>query len=215
MYSKNKAKKINLENFSNFILIYLYKMTAQNLKLYMIMLGCTPDGRLTEQHDIFFGISSSLKELVPEMNAFWPEAKGEIHIDAWREVTSVDGYAIEIISRGMASRNDEKLFFINLGGYKQHEFEEYHYKLLTVAPALSAATKKSKETAFYKHFGFKGAVSHIDDKYGIDVDDIYNVEDILAPHDKEKYQLKISKDENSQEDTLHIGYLKIDKLLKS
>lgn len=213
MYSKNKAKKINLENFIDFILIYIYKMTTQNLKLYMIMLGCTLDRRLTEQHDIFFGISSSLKELIPEMNAFWPEAKGRMHVDAWREVTSVDGYEIVITPKGTASQNDKKLFFINLGGYKQNEFEEYHYKLLTVATSLSEATKKSKETAFYKHFGFEGAVSHIDDKYGIDVDDIYNIEDILAPHDKEKYQLKISKAENIQEDTLHIGYLKIDKLL--
>jgi hypothetical protein len=24
------------------------------LKLYMVMLGCTPEGRFTEQHDIFF-----------------------------------------------------------------------------------------------------------------------------------------------------------------
>lgn len=65
MYSKNKAKKINLENFSNFILIYLYKMTAQNLKLYMIMLGCTPDGRLTEQHDIFFWNQQFIERISP------------------------------------------------------------------------------------------------------------------------------------------------------
>lgn len=186
---------------------------VENLKLYMIMLGCTPDGRLTEQHDIFFGIGSSLKELIPEMNAFWPEAKGRIHIDAWREVTSVEGFSIEIVPREMNIDPSEKLFFINLGGYKPGEFEEYHYKLLTVAPSLSVATKTSKETAFYKHYGFTGAVSHIDDKYGIDVDDAYQIEDILAPHIKEKYQLKISKKIFLSEDTFHIGYLKIDKAL--
>ena len=42
------------------------------LKLYMVMLGCTPKGRFTEQHDIFFGIGNSLKELIPNMKAFWP-----------------------------------------------------------------------------------------------------------------------------------------------
>ena len=36
-------------------------------KLYMIMLGCRPEGRYTEQHDIFFGIGTSLKELIPNM----------------------------------------------------------------------------------------------------------------------------------------------------
>lgn len=183
------------------------------LKLYMVMLGCTPDGRLTEQHDIFFGIGTSLKELLPEMNAFWPEAKGRIHIDAWREVTAVDGFSIGIVARETFTGNENQLFFINLGGYKQHEFEEYHYKILTVTPTLAAATKKSKETAFYRHYGFKGATSHIDDKYGIDVDDIYEVEDILGSHLKEKYGLKITEDPNAPEDKLHIGYLKISKLI--
>ncbi|MBC7439220.1 MAG: DUF1543 domain-containing protein, partial [Flavobacterium sp.] len=44
------------------------------MKLYMIMLGCKPEGRLTEQHDIFFGIGNSLKELIPSMKNLWKEA---------------------------------------------------------------------------------------------------------------------------------------------
>lgn len=185
------------------------------LKLYLVIIGCTPDGRLTEQHDTFFGIGESLKDLVPDMIAFWPEAKGIIHIDSWREVTSVDGYLIEIIEKQEDYSSSEKLFFMNLGGYKPGELEEYHYKLLTVSETLSVATKKSKETAFYKHYGFKGATSHIDEKYGIDIDNAYKVEDILAPHIKEQFQLKITKNENAVEDELHIGYLRIEKLLKS
>jgi hypothetical protein len=59
------------------------------------------------------------------MKAFWPEAKGKIHIDAWREVTIVDNFSIEIVAKKTVSNN---LFFINLGGYKENEFEEYHYK---------------------------------------------------------------------------------------
>ena len=56
----------------------------------MIMLGCTPKGRLTEQHDIFFGIGNSLTELIPYIKEFWPEAKGKIHIDAWQKITFID-----------------------------------------------------------------------------------------------------------------------------
>ena len=62
------------------------------MKLYMIMIGCRPKGRYTEQHDIFFGIGNSVKELIPQMKEFWPEAKGNFHIDAWREVNFVDNY---------------------------------------------------------------------------------------------------------------------------
>ena len=192
-------------------------MTDKNLKLYMIMLGATPAGRITEQHDIFFGIGTSLTDLLPDMLAFWPEADGKIHLDCWREVTSVDGYSIEIVPKEMPLEHPEKLFFLNLGGYKENEFEEYHYKMLAVSETLSLATKASKQTAFYKHYSFKnettkGATSHIDEKYGVDVDDAYNVQDILSPSYKEKYQLKITPSTETREDMLHIGYVKISSL---
>lgn len=48
------------------------------LKLFMLLLGCKPPGRHTEQHDIFFGIAASLRDLVPEIQAFWPELQ-KIH----------------------------------------------------------------------------------------------------------------------------------------
>ncbi len=186
----------------------------ENQTLFMVMLGATPSGRLTEQHDIFFGIGKNLKELVPAMNNFWPEAKGKIHIDAWRKVSAVDDFNIEVVSREENLPTSEKLFFINLGGYKENEFEEYHYKVLTVAQNKAEAIKKAKATSFYKHCGFKGATSHIDDKYGVDVDDIYEIEDILSPQFKEKFKLKITKTNSNQQDGLEIGYVKIDKLLK-
>ena len=178
----------------------------------MIMVGCRPEGRFTEQHDIFFGIGNSLAEMVPKIKLFWPEAKGRIHIDAWRKITAVDKYKIEIISKDNAVANSTQLYFINLGGYKENEFEEYHYKIVTTGANLAEATKKAKATSFYKHYGFKGATSHIDDKYGIDVDDIYNIEEILAPELKEKFALKITEIENAIEDELHIGYLKLEKI---
>ncbi|VXC16778.1 conserved hypothetical protein [Flavobacterium sp. 9AF] len=183
--------------------------------LYMIMLGCTPKGRVTEQHDIFFGIGKSLLDLKEEMINFWPEAKGKIHLDAWQAVTQIDGYSITVVSKKEKLNQEEKLFFINLGGYKENEFEEYHYKVLAVAKNKAEAIKKSKQTTFYKHYGFKGATSHIDDKYGIDVDDIYEIEDILLPQFKSKYQLKIISSDNEIIDRKHIGYLKFDKINES
>ncbi|MBY0486599.1 MAG: DUF1543 domain-containing protein [Flavobacteriaceae bacterium] len=183
-----------------------------NHKLFMIMLGCRPKGRFTEQHDIFFGIGKSMKDLIPQMKSFWPEAKGQIHVDVWREVTVVDNYKVEVVAKNTAKTSDAQLFFVNLGGYKENEFEEFHYKILTVATSLGEATKKSKETSFYKHCGFKGATSHIDDKYGVDIDDLYNVKEILTLDLLEQFELQITKSENLTEDTLHIGYLKLEKI---
>ncbi|MFV8344241.1 DUF1543 domain-containing protein [Flavobacterium sp. XS2P39] len=149
------------------------------------------------------------------MKTFWTEAKGQLHIDAWREVTVVDNYSIEIIAIETAANTaSEKLFFINLGGYKENEFEEYHHKILTVVKSLGLASKNAKATTFFKHCGFKEAISHIDDKYGIDLDDIYNISDVLHKQFKEQYSLKIRKSKsNLKEDDLHIGYLKLTKIV--
>jgi Domain of Unknown Function (DUF1543) len=186
---------------------------TDKLKLYMALIGCKPEGRFTEQHDVFFGIGKNLKDLVPQMKAFWPEAKGRLHIDAWREVTLVDNFSVEIVSKNaLTNSGRDNLFFINLGGYKKNEFEEYHYKILSVAKNSSSASKNAKITTFYKHCGFRGATSHIDDQYGIDVDDIYNIADILSKPYKEMYSLKLSPIESTEEDILHIGYLKLDKI---
>lgn len=181
--------------------------------LFMIMIGCTPPGRFTEQHDIFFGIAEQLSDLKQDLIDFWPEAKGKIHIDAWRKVTVVDDYEINIISKNSVIEKEQHVFFLNLGGYKEGEFEEYHYKKLAIAANQSEAIKEAKKTTFYKHCGFKGAESHIDDKYGIDVDDVYKVEDILHPKFKENYQLQIKKNTKEKtQDELHIGYLKLSAL---
>lgn len=184
------------------------------LKLFMLMLGCTPPGRHIEQHDIFFGVAESLNQLVPEIKAFWPEPE-RIHIDAWREVNLVDGYQINVVSREGESakeKSGQKLFFINLGGYQPDRFEEQHYIVLAVGDDRSVAIKKSKETLFFKHNGFKGATSHIDDKYGIDVDDLYEIEDILSPLQKSLYKIELTPTDESLEDPIHLGYLKMSTL---
>ena len=187
------------------------------LTLFMAIIGCKPYGRFTEQHDVFFGIGHSLRELIPQMNAFWPEVNGHVHIDAWREIKNVDNYVVQIAEKKDATTRDDKkkLFFINLGGYKENEFEEYHYKIVTAAKDKGEAIRKSMQTAFYKHCGFKGAESHVDDKYGIDVDDLYQIEDILPDEIKNKYTIVLSATNNLAPDELHIGYVKIDKLQAS
>ena len=148
----------------------------------------------------------------------WPEAKGNIHIDAWRTVTNVNGYSIEVNETGTA-KNGEALFFINLGGYKENEFDEFHYKLLLVADNLENAKAQAKKTAFYKHVTLEkssshpNATSHIDDKYGVDVDDAHRVDDILPVSYKEKFRLHISLQEQVlPEDELHLGYFRLTDL---
>jgi len=110
-------------------------------------------------------------------------------------------------------RSENKLFFLNLGGYKPNDLEEYHYKLLAVADTKTTAIQSAKQTAFYLHTGFKGATSHIDDKYGVDVDDVYEIADILPEDIKATHSLLIeNKSGILHEDELHIGYVTLGSL---
>ncbi|MES2004937.1 MAG: DUF1543 domain-containing protein [Bacteroidota bacterium] len=184
-------------------------------QLYMLLLGCKPEGRFTEQHDVYFGTGGSLKELLPGISAFWP-GPHKIHIDAWRTVTEVDGFRISLVTKAEATEtgnNGYRLFFLNLGGYKENEFEEYHYKLLVVARDKGAAIQQAKQTAFYRHTHFEGADSHIDDKYGVDVDDLYEIEEILSREIKEKYTISITPNTEVIKDEWHLGYTKLSSLL--
>ena len=178
-------------------------------KLYMLLIGASPPERNIEQHDVFFGIGDSIKGLIPDVVAFWP-GNNKLHFDAWREVTSVNGYKVEVVLKNESKHDSAfKLFFINLGGYKQNEFEEFHYKIVIAAADKSEAINLSKQTAFFRHTGFKGATSHIDDKFGIDVDDIYEITDILPADAKEKYSILVTPADSLGEDEVNLGYFKL------
>jgi hypothetical protein len=185
-------------------------------KLYMVLLGSKAAGRNVEQHDFFFGVANSLAELVPQLHAFWPEAGKSLHIDGWREVTSVDGYKVEVyLKSGDEVLPEQRLFFINLGGYTAGRLEEQHYTLLSVCADKAEATQRAKKAAFFKQAsvaGVKGANAHIDEKYGIDVDDIHRIEDIWHPQVVENYGIRLVPAENLPADEVHLGYFRLDRL---
>jgi len=189
---------------------------TKGLKLYMVLLGSKAPRRVIEQHDFFFGIATSLEVLVPEMKAFWPEAGNSLHIDGWREVTNVDGYRVEIHANDAvrSEQSGPRLFFINLGGYQTGKLEEQHYTMLTVQPDRRNALNTSKSTTFFKQQTIakvKGANAHIDEKYGIDVDDIYRIEDVLSVGQKQRYHIRLIEGYEGPADEIHLGYLKLDR----
>lgn len=192
--------------------------------LYMIQLGGRPKGRLIEQHDIFFGVANQVNELIADINNHWPEVKNKWHIDSYRAISKVDNYAIKLVESNIQAEcaNDLKLFFINLGGYQQGSFEEFHYKLLIVADSQADAVKQAKQSEFYKQFTFKdkaspfNAASHIDDKFEVDIDDIYNVNDLVSNVKIiiEPFARALDKSINVIEDKKYVGYLSIKNLKK-
>ena len=181
-----------------------------------MLLGALPPGRNVEQHDYFFSIAESLSDLLPDMKAFWPDAGKTLHIDGWREVTKVDNYAITVMSEnGEAPEQPDKLFFLNLGGYSSGKLEEQHYTVLTVQQNKMQAALAAKQSVFFKSNTLKGiAASHIDEKYGIDVDEVYQIEDVLPADVKNKFRIEIGDGSELSEDIVHLGDIKLGKLTK-
>lgn len=184
------------------------------MKLFLLLLGAEAPGRVVEQHDYFFGVADNLKDLVPEIGAFWPEAGNSLHIDGWREVSKVDNFAVQVVPQsGDAPSSANKLFFLNLGGYTSGKLEEQHYIVLTVQDSRALAVQSAKKSVFFKTNSLKGiATAHIDEKYGVDVDSVHQVEELLSPTIKAKYQIVIADGANLPEDEIHLGYFKLDKI---
>jgi uncharacterized protein DUF1543 len=181
-----------------------------NKRLFMLLIGASVNERHTEQHDIFFGIANEWRDLIPSIKKFWPGAR-TLHVDAWREVQHVQEFEIRVVPKTAARLDGElfkRLFFMNLGGYRANEFDEFHYRLICVADDKGEAIKLSKATAFFKHNSITGATSHIDDKYGVDVDDAHAVEDILDAAFTNVFRLAILMSESEKQDQINLGYFK-------
>ena len=192
--------------------------------LFMVQLGGRPKGRLIEQHDIFFGVANQVSELIDDINNHWPEVNNKWHIDSYRAITKVGNHTVKLIESDNQAANDNglKLFFINLGGYQRGSFEEFHHKLLIVADNQKDAIKQAKQSEFYQQLTFKdkdtpfNAASHIDDKFQVDIDDIYDVNDLVSniqiliePRIHNSHELA-----NADEDKEYVGYLSIKNLRK-
>jgi len=184
------------------------------MKLFLLLLGAEAPGRVVEQHDYFFGIVDNLKDLVLEIRSFWPEAGNTLHINGWREVTMVDNFSVQVVPQSDdAPPSANKLFFLNLGGYTSGKLEEQHYIVLTVQDSRALAVQAAKKNLFFKTNSLKGiATAHIDEKYGVDIDSIHQVEELLSPTIKAKYRIVIADGPNLPEDEIHLGYFKLDKI---
>lgn len=181
-------------------------------KLYCITMGATVPGRLIEQHDVMFAAAADISDLLPNLQAAWPEG-ASVHVDAYREVTVVGSHHISLTQDpASADASGLKLFFFNLGGYVEGDMEEYHHKALVVAASQKEAIANIKQCEFYQNRGYAGAESHIDDKMNVDIDDVHIVDDLIS---HVGWHLHISHDaQTATEDVWQVGYLSLSKLAK-
>ncbi|HEX3983857.1 MAG TPA: DUF1543 domain-containing protein, partial [Acidisoma sp.] len=111
------------------------------MQLFMVYVGGSVATANTELHDVRFAVGDTIEDCYDDLRAQWWGTPASLHLDAWGPVLQADGYDVSLRSEHSPA-GDERLFFVNLGGYTPEQFGELHHNVLLVAP--DAATAKEK-----------------------------------------------------------------------
>jgi len=100
------------------------------MKLFAVFLGGRADKCNIELHDVVFTCAETIEDSYKDLLSKWFGNPNRLHIDSWVELDYIDGYKIELSKSKPVREN--KLFFINLGGYDDNKFEELHESMFLV-----------------------------------------------------------------------------------
>lgn len=135
-------------------------MTHQ--KLFAVYLGGRAPKANTELHDVVFVTGLRIEDTYVQLLDKWFGDPGSLHIDSWLELDVVDGWRVTLSDA--PSPATEKLFFVNLGAYRDSEFTELHAIGFYVAPSAPEAKKRALAELFPERVQQK----HKDDLHAID-----------------------------------------------
>lgn len=112
------------------------------MHLFMVMLGGDHAKANVELHDVVFVAGTELEQTYPQLRKLWFGTAKGLHMDAWMRIAAVDGFRVELVKEPVMQQ--QKLFFINLGGYHSSIFGEDHRYLVVVAADRAEAKRKAK-----------------------------------------------------------------------
>lgn len=150
-------------------------MNSEKLKLFVVLLGARESGYLFEQHKYFFCVATDFEEVKVKAKEFWRQAIN-LHIDACVCLERINDYRVLIEDRypnkvfaeqtGSTQSFCKRLFFINLGGYREGCFGEIHKQIFVIATNKDEAKALAKLDSFFKDktlIQVKESCSHVDD----------------------------------------------------
>ena len=151
-------------------------------QLFVVLLGGKHPRASIEVHDIVVTTGEQLSDTYPHLREHWFGKADGLHIDAWMQVSGIDGYQITF-ANSAASANEPRLYLINLGGYVAHEFGEAHRYLLVTAQSAQEAKQKGKQQ-FLSNWAkpHTDAVIDIDDCLPLDFVDGAHIQLKPGPH---------------------------------
>lgn len=139
------------------------------LKLYAVMLGGRAEGCNIELHDVVFIVTENLNDSYSQLADKWFGIKKRLHIDSSIELTHVDGHKVTISTEKPA--NDNKLFFVNFGGYTPGKFGENHETALYVGKSKPETLARAKQELCVGQ-----SEQHCDDN--IEIDDVIELNQV-------------------------------------
>jgi hypothetical protein len=130
------------------------------MKLFAIYVGGEMQGANIEVHDMRFIAAPSVEATYDELLAQWWGKPGSLHIDCWAEIAHADGYDVALSREPFLGQ--ERLYYVNLGGYDRSEFSEKHKNVFIVATTVKEAKARALNEAR------EWAEPHRDDMYEAD-----------------------------------------------
>lgn len=142
----------------------------------MFYVGGTAPGANIELHDVQFVAAEQPEEAFPLLREKWFGDKSKVHIDGYARIEWADGYDVMLCAAPF--HGPQKLFFVNVGGYRSDELAELHQFGLFVAHSADEAKEKAKQVlltgSFQQH-----------------KDDLAEVDDCLLLHSLQGYHIHL------------------------
>ena len=114
------------------------------MNLYLVVLGGKMRGGHVEIHDVRWVAGKTVESTVEQLKSEWIGSARGLHIDSYKLIQFVDGFKIKLVNSDEVEGNEiNKLWFVNLGGYKTGEMLEQHHLEIVVTPSAQIAKQKA------------------------------------------------------------------------
>lgn len=154
------------------------------LKLYAVVLGGEAAKSNIELHDVVFAVGKNIEDCYFQLLDKWFGLPEKMHIDSYMILNVVDGYQVNLDKEKSKDR-DKKLYFINLGAYKEGDFMEHHASTFLVGKLATDIKKRAKEKLL------KGYDE-------VHKDDLYEVDDMIAIEELEGYHVHLTPTDETE-----------------
>ena len=119
-----------------------------------------------------------------------------------------EGHELELMKEPTQVVPEKKLYFINFGAYRTHEFTEHHQNAFYVAASLPEALKRAKDELclgmemIHKDDGF--LIDRVSQLTEFDVDDVLEIEEV------DDFYVSLKPTASANRPLPHSAYIKLE-----